>query len=383
MLSVVTGLVAGLGMLALYKGMMTSRVRKVIDTEIGHLQMHHPEFRKDYHPRYVIADLSVLDTLRLMPAVKVAAPRTVIQAMLSTATGSAGVQVNGVVPGLEDSVSMLNSKIQEGKGFTNEKKNQVLIGRKLASKMKLRLGSKLVITFSDSADNLTAAAFRVTGIYQSGNTPLDEMNIYVNILALNQLLGTGEAFHEVAVLLQTDDSLDVVKTRLSALFPGLQVESWRDISPETELLVRTVNEYSYIIMIIILVALAFGILNTMLMSVLERTREMGMMMALGTSRLRLFYLVLTETAFLTLAGTPVGVLVAYLVTGYYNRNGIDFSAMGEDMMASFGFPTMVYPVFPADKLLLTMLMVVVTSFVSCIFPAIKALSLQPVEALRR
>lgn len=383
MLSVVTGLVAGLGMLALYKGMMTSRVRKVIDTEIGHLQVHHPEFRKDYHPRYVIADRSVLDTLRLMPAVKVAAPRTVVQAMLSTATGSAGVQVNGVVPGLEDSVSMLNSKIREGKGFTDEKKNQVLIGRKLASKMKLRLGSKLVVTFSDSADNLTAAAFRVAGIYQSGNTPLDEMNIYVNILALNQLLGTGEAFHEVAILLRTDDSLDVVKTRLAASFPNLLVESWRDISPETELLVRTVNEYSYIIMIIILVALAFGILNTMLMSVLERTRELGMMMALGTSRLRLFFLVLTETAFLTLAGTPVGILFAYLVTGYYNRNGIDFSTMGEDMMASFGFPTMIYPVFPTEKLVLTMLMVVITSFVSCIFPAIKALSLQPVEALRR
>lgn len=130
-------------------------------------------------------------------------------------------------------------------------------------------------------------------------------------------------------------------------------------------------------------ALAFGIINTMLMSILERTREIGMMMALGTNKLKIFFLVLLETIFLTLAGTPVGLLIGWLETSYYNKHGLDLSGMGREMMSSFGFGTMVYPEFPADKLAGILIIVTGTAIISCLFPAIKALKLRPVEALRR
>ena len=171
--------------------------------------------------------------------------------------------------------------------------------------------------------------------------------------------------------------------QLKKMYPNLLVESWKDISPETELLVKTVDEYSYIIMIIILFALAFGIVNTMLMSVLERTREVGMMAALGTSRTRLFFLVLQETILLTIAGTPLGLSAAYVVTNYYHQHGLDLSNMGKEMMASFGFGSIVYPSFPWERLGGIMLLVIGTALIACLIPAIKALKLQPVEALRR
>ena len=134
---------------------------------------------------------------------------------------------------------------------------------------------------------------------------------------LNTLLGTGNAFHEIVLLLKYDDDLNNVQKQLQKTFPGYQVESWKEISPETELLVNTTNQYSYIIMVIIMFALAFGIINTMLMSILERTREIGMMMALGTNKLKIFFLVLLETIFLTLAGTPVGLFIGWLATSYF------------------------------------------------------------------
>jgi putative ABC transport system permease protein len=136
-------------------------------------------------------------------------------------------------------------------------------------------------------------------------------------------------------------------------------------------------------MVIIFIALAFGILNTMLMSVLERTREIGMMVALGTSRLRIFLLVFLETAFLTLAGSPIGLVLAYVIITYFNRNGLDLSGMGKDMMESFGFSTMIYPAFPWEKLAGVVTMVVITAILSCLLPAVKAVRLQPVEALRQ
>lgn len=384
MISVAIGLLGGIGVLALYKGMMKSRVRTVIDAEVGHLQIHHPEFIKDNHSAFILSNsIALLKEVQSLPGVKIAVPRTLSQGMLVTTTGSSGVQINGIVPELEYKASQLKQKIIIGDGFHEGKKNEILIGKKLADKMKLKLGAKLVLTFTDTADNLVSSAFRVAGIYQSGNAPLDELNVYVSLTALNEWLLTGNAFHQITVILKNDDDLQPMLELLKKKYPSLLVQSWKDISPETELMVRTVDEYSYIIMIIILVALAFGILNTMLMSVLERTKEIGMMVALGTAKAKVFFLILMETVFLTIAGTPVGLSAAYIIIRYYQKNGLDLSGMGKDMMASFGFDTTIYPSFPTEKLIPILIMVVVTALLACLLPALKALRLQPVEALRR
>jgi len=123
--------------------------------------------------------------------------------------------------------------------------------------------------------------------------------------------------------------------------------------------------------------------NTMLMAILERTREIGMMVALGTTKSKVFLLVLFETILLTIAGTPLGLLAALVVTGYYHKHGLDLSGMGKDMMASFGFNTIVYPSFPIEKLLAIMLLVAGTAIVASLLPALKALRLEAVKALRR
>ena len=384
MLSITIGLFAGIAVLALYKGMMTSRIRTVINAEVGHLQLHDSAFKKDYESKFIIDNRNdVMKSIVAMPEVKLFAPRSITSGMLATTTGGTGVQINGVVPDKEYDVSQLRSKIIEGRAFDTTKKSEIMIGKKLAKKMKLKIGSRLVLTFTDTTGEIVAAAFRVSAIYQSENAPLDEKIVYIKINEMNELLGTGNAFHEIVLLLKKDDDLNLVQKQLQQKFAGYQVESWKEISPETELMVNTTSQYSYIIMIIIMFALAFGIINTMLMSILERTREIGMMMALGTNKLKVFFLVLFETIFLTLAATPVGFLTGWLATSYYHTHGLDLSGMGREMMSSFGFSTMVYPEFPTDKLAGIMIIVTGTAIISCLFPAIKALKLRPVEALRQ
>ncbi|MBK7374949.1 MAG: ABC transporter permease [Chitinophagaceae bacterium] len=384
MLSLALGLFAGIAVLALYKGMMKTRVRTVIDAEVGHLQLHDSSFKKDHEPRFILSNgEGVLSAINSMEEVKQASPRSVTTGMLATTTGSAGVQINGVIPELEYEASQLKKKIIEGKLFDPARKNEIMVGKKLATKMKVRPGSKLVLTFTDTSGNIVSGAFRVAAVYQSDNTPLDERNVYVVMNDMNELLISGDSFQEISILLKKDEDVKAMQKKLQQKFPGLQVESWMEISPETGLMVDTVDIYSYIIMIIIMFALAFGIINTMLMAILERTREIGMMVALGTNKTRIFSLVLLETFFLTLAGTPLGILAGWLACGYFNTHGLDLSGMGREMMSSFGFGTVIYPEFPADKLVGVMLIVAGTALVSCIFPAIKALKLQPVEALKR
>lgn len=383
-LSIAIGLFAGIAVLALYKGMMKSRVQTVIYAETGHLQIHNPNFKKDYEARFVIQNgYGLLKDLAAIPGIKLAAPRSITNGMLATTTGSAGVQINGVIPEAEYEASQLKNKIIEGTGFDGVRKNEILIGKKLAAKMKLKLHSRLVLTFTDTSETIVSGAFRVIGIYQSDNAPLDERNVYLEMKDLNTLLGTDKSFQEIVLLLKNDGDVNPVQQNLIKRYPDLLIESWKDVSPETDLLVKTVNQYSYIIMIIIMIALAFGIINTMLMAILERTREIGMMLALGTNRVRIFFLILMETVFLTLAGTPIGILAGWLIIGYYNIRGLNLSGMGKELMSSFGFGTLIYPEFPGDKLAGVLLIVVSTALISCIVPAVKALGLQPVEALRR
>jgi ABC-type lipoprotein release transport system permease subunit len=383
MASIMMGLFAGLSVMAIYNGMMRGKIRSVIDREVGHVQIHHKKFKEDYLAGYILPDNENLERISQMPEVRMTTRRTVTTGMLSTASGSAGVSVYGIIPEEEKIISQLDRKIIEGSYFNGEIRHPILIGKKLATKLKLKIKSRLVLMFTDSTNTMVSAAFRVAAIYESENTPLDERTAYVTRESLNSLLGLGSAAHEMTVLLHRDEDLDNVASSLKSMLPGLLVERWEELSPETDLMSDMTNQSSLIITIIIMLALAFGIINTMLMAILERVREVGMLVALGMSKVRLFFLILSETIFLTLAGSPFGLLFAWLAITYFNRKGMDLSGMGEEMMSSFGFVNVIYPEFPFDKVMEMLLIVVVTAILSSLFPAIKAMRLRPVEALRK
>ena len=381
--SVAIGLLAGIFILGLYKGMIEGRVRIVIRDEVSHLQLHQPDFRKDYEAGFFIPDSGIAAAVSAIPQVKAVSPRDIAQGMLSTATGSNGVEIKGVLADSERMVSELDKKITAGHYFTPGKKNELLIGKRLFDKMKLKTGNKVVITFTDKDNDVVSAAFRIAGVFQSTNSGFEERVVYVGAGELAALLDVPGKIHELAVLLYGDEQLENVKRQLQIRYPNLLIETWKEISPETELSVSTTNQLSLIIIAIIMLALAFGIVNTMLMAVLERTRETGMMLALGMTRPRLFLLVVSETIFLTLAGTPAGLALSWGTIYFTSRHGIDTASFAKDLMSSFGYSSVIYPRFPIDQLFSVIGIVGVTAAISAILPAVKALRLRPVEALRR
>lgn len=380
--SVALGVWAGAFIVSLYYGMGNERVRIAIEQEVSHIQVHHPKFRDDHDVVFNFALDSLEAALRHTPGVKAFSLRTTVQGMLANASASNGVQVNGVDPDAEDKTRGLKNFVIDGGYFEAEKKHQVLVGKKLADKMKLAPGNKIVLTFQDIEQNITSGAFRIAGIYETANAPLDERNVYVRRGDLDDLLDTPGRGTEAAVLLTDESELPAAMAALTRQLPGLEVQDWRAISPETALVMSSLDISSSIIIAIILIALAFGIVNTMLMAVLERTREIGMLMAVGMTKLRLFGMVVLETLLLTLTGCPIGFGLAWLANAWLSKTGIDLSAIAENLLKGFGYGAVIYPDLPGDKVWQIIQIVFVTALLASVFPAWKALKMRPAEAIR-
>jgi ABC-type lipoprotein release transport system permease subunit len=382
-LSVAIGLWAGIFMVGFYHGMIRQRIRSVIERETSHIQIHHPSFAEDHDLGYDIGPKdSILQRLPTGASVRAAAQRTVCHGMAATPSGSSGVKINGVEPDAEAAITGLSKDVDTGSYFKPGGRNEVLIGARLAKKLRLVVGRKMVLTTEDREGNLSSGAFRVVGVFRTVNASHDETDVYIRIPDADVLGAMEGNVNEIAILLNEDKSVDSAAAGLRRAMPRLRVETWTEINPEMQLLVSTNNQVLVIFMGIILLALAFGIVNTMLMSVLERTREIGMLLSLGMSRMRVFIMILLETLFLVMVGCPAGIVPGLLTVGYLSRRGIDLSRYME-ALSSFGWDFMVYPSLEWRQVLTIIGLVVFTALLSSLFPARRALSLKPAEAIRK
>lgn len=377
------GLWAGLFIMSFYSGLIEQRIQSAIQTEISHIQVHHPQFLKDYDIQYFIpfAD-SLLLKISQDPKVKAATGRVILKGMISTASGSSGIQINGIMPAEENQLTQLGSKLIKGNYFPGLKPNELLVSEKTQTKLKLRLNGKTILTFQDKEGNITSGAFRIAGIYKTVSLPYDENNVFANIHSIDTLAGITNQYNEIALLLKSDKDLDIFKTRIKSEYPDLEVKSWIEISPEMDLLVSASEQAIMIYMSIIMLALAFGIINTMLMAVLDRTREIGMLLALGMNKMKVFTMILLETIFLVIAGTPPGILLGLGTIAYTHRSGINLKQFSE-AYSSLGYSSLVYPTINSRQIMLLLVMIILTAVLASLFPARRALKLKPAEAIRK
>jgi ABC-type lipoprotein release transport system permease subunit len=188
---------------------------------------------------------------------------------------------------------------------------------------------------------------------------------------------------EAAILLTGTDKLPEALAELSHNMPGYKVEPWQVISPQTAFMITAIDSATLIIMVVIMLALAFGIINTMLMAVLERIREIGMLIAIGMNRVRVFFMVVLETMLLTLTGCPAGFLLGWLTITWLGHTGIDMSSFADNALKNYGYGTVVYPELPSGQIFQILLIVWITALLASIFPAWKTLRLRPAEAIRQ
>lgn len=377
------GLWAGIFMMGFYNGMIEQRINSAISSELSHIQLHNPEFRKDYEIKYYLPEgRKIIEKIKKDSNIKSVAGRIIIKGMIASASGSSGITINGVMPEQEELLTNLKGKIIKGSYFNPKKSNEILISEKLRKKLKLNLNKKTILTFQDINGNLTSGAFRICAIYKTINGPYDDANVFLKITDVDSLAGIPNETNEIALLLYSSKFIDENYENLKHQFPKTEIKKWLEIAPELGLTVSVGDQMVYIFMGIILLALAFGIVNTMMMSVLERTREIGMLLALGMNKFKIFQMILLETFFLILAGCPIGILFALTTIGITKRTGINFSQFTE-VYSSFGYSSIIYPTLTWNQFRNILVLIMLTALISALFPAIRALKFKPAESLKK
>jgi putative ABC transport system permease protein len=381
--AVTVGLWSGIFLMAFYHGMIEQRINTAITREISHLQLHHPEFPLDHDINYFLPDGKALyKEIIKNPAVKAAAGRVILQGMIASANGSSGITINAILPVEEQNLTALKDKIIEGNYFKTDVANEILLSEKTLQKLKLKLNKKAILTFQDTEGNLASAAFRVCGTYKTINTPYDESNVFVELNDADSLAGIHGQLNEIAILLHSSADVEKIQQQLQKQFPEVQTRNWKEISPELSLTVSAGDQMVFIFMGIILLALAFGIINTMMMAILERTREIGMLLALGMNKLKVFMMILMETFFLVAAGCPGGIVLALGTIAITQKTGINLNRYNE-VYSSFGYDPSIYPSLTSRQFGIILLLIVITAFLSSLFPARRALKLKPAESIKK
>ncbi|MGE5420827.1 MAG: ABC transporter permease [Chloroflexota bacterium] len=311
--------------------------------------------------------------------------RFVIDSSVITGLGKKGIPAN-VLSALEK---------LSGTRFQNEKKfNKALNGvlskndsRKYSHIIKqeawsYREGSRLTLTFLDRDNNQVGARFRVAGIYDTKNTLFEISSVFVRDSDLKRLTGYPEgSFNEIIMKIDDIEQTESITDELRVRFPSLEIMNWKELQPDLAMMTDYVHQIYGILMVIIMAALAFGIVNTMLMVVLERTKELGMLTAIGMNKRKVFSMIMLESIFLSLTGGIAGMLVSSVAILLTARNGINFLQYAEGMEA-FGYSAHVYPEINASFFIMMTVLVILTGILSSVYPAMKALKLNPVEAIR-
>lgn len=382
--SIIVGLWSAIFILAFAWGLYKNSMDEVVNRQLSHIQIHHPNFPHQRESRYVLQQTdTLLPWLQNDPRVQSVSARVISTGMITSPTTASGITIWGITPQSEKAQIALDQYTTEGTYFATDRANEIFLGKKLADKLKIRLRSKVVLTFTDLESNIVSAAFRVGGIYKSRNSSLDQVNVYVRKTHLASLLGmSGSEGNEVAVLLHDEGDMDQVLQTIQRYAPDYLVENWKTLSPDLELIIESFNLYTYIISGIILLALTFGIVNTMLMSVLERIRELGMLMAIGLNKKKIFAMIMLETLFLSLMGCPAGLLIGWATVEILGRYGINLALFSEGL-ASYGFGSVIYPALDGSKYWIVAFMCLLTALFSAIYPALKALQLNPAASIRK
>ena len=380
--SIVFGLLGGIIIIAMSYGLNEERMNNAVDTYLSHIQIHNILFSEDYNIKHTINNLDIIEkAINEDERVVSYSKRIVLNGMLSNSNGSYGIQVKGVDPEEEVKVTNTYEKIIDGEYFKSKRDNTILVGKKLADKLNLNLKSKVVITFQDENYELTSLLYRVEGIFRSGNSRYDEMNVFVKNKSIIKNLPGFKGYHEMPILLNDIDLRGEVKKDLIPLSSDNIVEGWDDISKELAYANEMLSAVLYIFMMIILSGLSFGVVNTMLMAILERRKEIGMLMSIGMNRYKIFMMISFETIFLSLIALPFGLLTSYMIVDYYSVVGIDLSVV-EAGLENFGVGTRLYFKVPNEEYFNVSLMVFVISIFSSVFPSIRALKINPVEATK-
>jgi ABC-type lipoprotein release transport system permease subunit len=380
--AIAVGLCCGLFASATMFGMWDSMINTTIDRDLGHFQIHSKAFEDEKLLTDTIPNFeNVISTIKIYKNVTGVSSRILIEGMASSATTSNGVRILGINTEIEKNVTSVHKHIVQGSYFEENWKNQIVIGEKLADNLGIKEKSKIVLGFQGIDGSIIYGAFRVTGIFKTESSIFDKSNVFVKENDILRLINSDKISNEIVVRLSSVQQVDSVYIPIKNKFSNLSVKYWGDLAPELKFYYDMLIVQMNIFVGIILFALLFGITNTMLMSVMERVREFGVLMAVGMKRSRVFFMIIMETISLSFIGGIIGLILALILIQYFGSVGINLSAFTEGL-SQWSLGTRLYTSLPFSFYPPLVLMILVTAIIAAFYPALKAIKLKPATAIR-
>jgi len=379
-------------MLSFQFGSYDTMINASVKIHTGHLQVQARGYRNDQKIRQVIADpRPVQQALDAMPEVLAHAPRARAFALVSSADRAYGVMVEGIVPEAEAQVSTLPRIIRNGEYLSDHPVEEglpdALIGNLLARNLKVAVGDELTVLGQGRDGSIAATVVHVRGIYSSGMDDFDRSAIQIPLADFQAIFTMDMAVHEIVVVGRRLSDAPAIKAALQdklarlAAKADLVVLDWEDLMPGLRQAINMDLVSGSIFYLILIMVVAFSILNTFLMAIFERTYEFGIMMAMGTKPQRLTRLVLAESTGMTLVGVATGMVLGCLVTFYFMHHGINLGV--DEISRQFGIPDTLYPRLTAISITAGPLAVLLITLLAALYPALKIRKLKPVEAMRQ
>ena len=388
--SICFGLVLALVFIGLGDGTYGTMIDSAARLGSGHITLEHPDYRSSLLTRLTLQSTGeATKYFKEINEIEGWAPRILGQAMLSTSYGSVGAAFIGVDPEREKENTLFIDKITEGSYLEHAEGRGVLIGKKMAARLNVSIGSKMVITANNLHGEIAAELLRVVGIFETGSEMIDGYICQITLKRAQTLLAMKETeITQLAIFITnqraTERIIEHLKISLSDANEAA-VLSWREVMPELASYVELDGTSNYIFQIIIFIIIAAGILNTILMSVMERQFEFGVLLCLGMKPHNLLFLILTESMLLGLLGVTVGSVMGLLCNQYFTVKGFDMTLFtGENLdISGIALDPILYSDLYPDHLVITVVLVFLMTVIVGIYPAIKATHSEPIETLKR
>ena len=384
MLSAITvGVWAMIFMTALMRGMVDDMLLNGIRNLPGEVQIHHPLYRDDPSINNSIPtpDEILLQALR-SPQVKAWTSRVRVPAVISSERDSRGMVLLGIEPASELQVSFDENDIIEGRFLTDSNDAGLVIGKKMAERLETSLGKRVVVMSQDPENNIADRGFRIVGIYKAKMASLEETYVYAGRSVIQKLLNIDDQVSEIAITGEDYRHVDrwypLIK---QAAGEDVETLTWYQADGFLYSMMSMMDGFVLVWVIIIFLALSFGLVNTLVMAVFERIREIGLMQALGMRPSMILYQILMESFLLLLIGLLLGNAVA-ISTIIPLQDGIDVSIVAEGM-EMMGTSSVLYPTLKLSDMLLANITVIILGFLTSILPAWRAASYDPIKALNK
>ncbi|MCA9566408.1 MAG: ABC transporter permease [Myxococcales bacterium] len=381
----------GLGMMmmmvTLQSGQYKVMLEQAISTQAGHVVVENVKYTEEAEPEYVVPGASgVVAAIGAAVPGAVVAPRIQMPGLISSPKNSVGVGMRGLDPEAEAAVTEMEDKIVRGEWLRKDDPQGVLLGVNLADRLGVDIGEKVVFMGQASGREVESRLLRVRGVFKSGSSELDSFMALSNLEPVQIVLGTPDAVHQITVHIEDPTRSEAVRDVVKGLIPqGTHALTWNEALPDLVAFIRLDRVSGDIMMLVLGAIVAMGVLNTILMSVLERTREFGVLLALGMRPRRIAGLVLLEGLVLGILGGGLGFLFGCALSWYLVVYGLDYTAfIGESMeMEGIVISALMKGAWDIPRSLQFVLMAVVFTVAASVYPAWHLFRLRPVEAMRQ